>query len=255
MTMTETTTNRAGVLKLWVLNFFANAVLLAAAYFWLTIPDAHGWQVAGTLLLAAGVVFAVLWLRAGTLAWFRTAEFRGQHGIWAAYRRSLRNVPALAFWILIFLLVGWWLLGLREYVPQTAVWLRQMLGGGPAPGSFTHVLAWLLHLVLGLLWPGLWLPIATTVAAVGVKPHHLARSRRVWKRPLYWLWFCSLFTIGVYVPYKFVWWIPDLQTLRQQAWSMGSRFLLAYLVALSAFLAVVWVAGIYTEREDPLQGE
>ena len=34
MTMT-TTTNRAGIVKLWLLNFVANAAVLAVWYFWL----------------------------------------------------------------------------------------------------------------------------------------------------------------------------------------------------------------------------
>ncbi len=33
MIMTQTTTSRAGIMKLWLLNFVANAVLLAAGYF------------------------------------------------------------------------------------------------------------------------------------------------------------------------------------------------------------------------------
>ena len=106
MTMTSTTTNRTGVVKLWLLNFVANAGLLAVWYFWLLIPDAHGWQVAGSGLLAVIAIVLVLWLRAGTLAWFRVAEFRKQRNIWRAYRHSLRYIPALAFWVLVFVRAG-----------------------------------------------------------------------------------------------------------------------------------------------------
>ncbi len=252
MTMTDTTTNRTGVTKLWLLNFVVNAAALAVVYFWLTIPDAHGWQVAATALVAAVGVALVLWLRAGTLAWFRMAEFRKDSSVWPAYRRSLRNVPALGFWVLVFVLMGWMLLSLREYVPQTAVWIRQQMNGGPSPRYIMNLLNWLLIVIVGIVMPGLWVPIATTVAASGVHPVHLARSRRVWRRPLDWLWFCVLLALGVYAPYKLVWWIPDLQTIRQQAWSTGGRFLLAYLVAVTVFLGVVWLAGVFADREDPL---
>ena len=253
MTMPENTTNRTGVIKLWLLNFVANAVLIAAAYFWLTIPDARGWQVAATALIAVAVVASVLWLRAGTLAWFRVAEFRKDTGIWRAYRHSLRYVSALAFWVLMFVVIAWLLWGLRDYVPQFAVWIRQKLNGGPPPRNIMNDLNWLMLFVVGLVMPGLWLPIATTVAASGVHPLHLARSRRVWKRPLYWLWFCLLLGFGVYIPYKLVWWIPDLQGIHQQAWSMGLRFLLAYTIGVTAFIAVVWMTGVFTEREDPIE--
>ncbi len=33
---------------------------------------------------------------------------------------------------------------------------------------------------------------------------------------------------------------------------MVGRFLLAYLVAITAFIGLVWMAGVYTEREDPI---
>lgn len=252
MTMTDMTTNRTGVLKLWLLNFVANSAVLAAAYFWLLIPDARGWQVAGSALLAFIVVVLVLWLRAGTLAYFRIAEFRNQGTVWRAYCHTLRRVPALGIWALVFVVIAWLLWSLDPYVPQFAVWLRQKLNGGPPPRNIMADVNWLLLLLVGFVLPALWVPIATTVAAVGFSPEHIARSRRVWKHPLYWLWFCLLLGFGVYVPYKLVWWIPDLQTIRQQAWSMGLRFLLAYVIGVTAFIAVVWMTASRTDREDPI---
>ncbi len=239
-------------MKLWLLNLVANAALLVLWYFWLLIPDARGWQVGGSALLAVTIVFSVLWLRAGTLAWFRVSEFRQDRSIWPAYRRSLRYVPALAFWVLSFVVIAWGIWELRTYVPQFAVWFRQKLGAGPTPRNMMNDLNWLLMLIVFMVMPALWLPIGATVSAVGVHPEHLARSRRVWKRPLYWLWFALLMAALVYFPYKLVWWIPDLQTLRQQAWSMGARFLLAYVIAVTAFIGVVWLTGMFTDRDDPV---
>ena len=43
-----------GVAKMWLLNLFGNAALLAALYLWLTLPDAHGWQVAASALQMPG---------------------------------------------------------------------------------------------------------------------------------------------------------------------------------------------------------
>ncbi len=250
--MTNTSTNRTGIMKLWLLNFVANAVVLAGAYYWLLIPDARGWQVAGSALIAIIVVALVLWLRAGTLAYFRAIEFRKNGAVWRAYRHALRHVPALTLWVLVFLVFAWLLLSLRPYVPQFAVWIRQKLGGGPSPRNLMAYTNWLLLLLVGVVLPGLWLPIATTVSAVGFTPEHIVRSRRVWKRPLYWLRFSLLLGFGIYLPYKFVWWIPDLQTIRQQVWSMSLRFLLAYVIGVTAFLAVVWMTASRTDREDPI---
>lgn len=252
MTMNDSTTNRTGIIRLWLLNFVANAAILAALYFWLLIPDARGWQVASSALLAAVVVVLVMWLRAGTLAYFRVAEFRKQGTVWRAYRHSLRHVPALGVWILVFVLVAWLLWSLDPYVAQFAVWLRQKLNGGPPPRNITADVNWLLLLVVGVVLPALWLPIATTVSAVSFVPEHIVRSRRVWKQPMYWLWFCLIWLIGIGVAYKLVWWVPELQTIRQQAWSMGLRFFVAYIVGVSAFIAVVWMTASRTDREDPV---
>lgn len=252
MTMTETSTSRTGVIKLWLLNFVANAAALAALYFWLTIPDAHGWQVAASAGLAVAVAALVLWLRAGTLAWFRMGQFRNQGNIWPAYRQASRHIPALALWALVFGLFTWLLLSLHPYVPQFAVWLRQKLNGGPSPRNLMADMNWLLFLLNCVVLPLLWVPIATTVSAIGFQPEHIICSRRVWKQPLYWLGFCLLLGVGIYIPYKLVWWIPDFQTIRQQAWSMGSRFLLAYTILITAGVALIWMVGVYTDREDPL---
>ena len=132
MTMTASITNRAGIVKLWLLNFVANAVVIAAAYFWLLIPDARGWQIAGSGLIAVLAVALVLWLRAGTLAYFRITEFRRGGTVWRAYRHALGHVAALAIWVLVFLVFAWLLWNLDPYVPQFAVWFRQKLGGGPS---------------------------------------------------------------------------------------------------------------------------
>ena len=250
--MTVTTINRTGLMKLWLLNFVANAVVIAAAYFWLLIPDARGWQVASSALLAVVVLALVLWLRAGTLAYLRIEEFRKDGTVLRAYRHALGHVAALAIWVLVFLVFAWLLWNLDPYVPQLAVWIRQKVGAGPSPRHLMTGINGLLFVVMFGLLPGLWLPIATTVSAIGFKPEHIVHSRRVWKRPMYWLWFSLLLGLGMYLPYKLVWWIPDLQTIRQQAWSMSLRFLLAYVVGVTAFLAVVWMTAWHTDREDSL---
>jgi len=252
VTVADTITNRTGVVKLWLLNLVANAGLLGVWYFWLLIPDARGWQVACSATIAIAVVALVLWLRAGTLAWFRIAEFRKQGTIWCAYRHALRHVPALGIWVVVFVLFAWMLWGLHGYVPQFAVWFRQKLGAGPPPRNIMRDLNWLLLVIVGLVMPGLWVPMATTISSVGFQPEHIVLSRRVWKRPLYWVWFCLLLGVSIYIPYKLVWWIPDVQTLRQQAWSMGARFLIAYLIGVTGFIVLIWMTALYTDHEDPI---
>jgi len=145
--------------------------------------------------------------------------------------------------------------GIYGYVPQFSVWFRQKLGGGPSARNLMRNLNWLLLLIGVFVLPGLWVPMATTISAVGFRAEHIVLSRRVWRRPIYWLAFCLLLGASVYIPYKLVWWIPDLQTLRQQAWSVAERFMLAYIIGVTGFIAMVWMAALHTDRQDPISIE
>ena len=98
----------------------------------------------------------------------------------------------------------------------------------------------------------MWLPIATTVAAAGFRLNRMIRSLRALLRPVYWLWFCGLMLVGAYVPFRLVWWIPNLSDLRKQAWSMGVRFFVAYLLLISAWMALLLVIGTRVEKEDEI---
>ena len=239
-----------GAAKLWLLNVVGNAALIAAVYFWLLLPDAHGWQVAASALLALAVIFFGVWLRAGSFAYFRVGEFREQDAVWHAFRHAVRHMIALVVWAIPLAVIEWWLISLRIYVPQFGVWAWQKGLRVGSPRQVYHVSDWLLWFVIWLL-PFIWLPVGSTVAAAGWKIKRISRSLRVLKRPVYSLWVVVLLLIGAYLPYKLVWWIPDLSTLRKQAWSAGFRFALAYLFLISAWVALLLVIGELVEREDP----
>jgi hypothetical protein len=245
-------TNRAGVLKLWVVNLLGNAVVLASWYWWLLIPDAHRWQIAWTVLQAIVTIIFVVWLRAGTLAWFRVAEFRSQPVVGAAFRRGARHMVPLAIWAALGGVIIWIVISLGNYTPQFGVWIRQKVTAGPSPRSVMHASDWLLFLLLWIVLPAVWIPVATTISASGFSGAHIVRSWRVLRRATYWVLLCVLMFCATWVPYKLVTWVPELTTMRQQAWSAGLRFFAAYLVMITAFIAVVWMVGEKTEREDPL---
>ena len=245
-------TNRSGVLKLWLVNLFGNAAVLASWYYWLLIPDAHGWQVAWSAVLALVTVLFVLWLRAGTLTWFRVSELRKQPAIGPAFHRGTRHIISLAIWAAVYVILAWIIISAGNYTPQFSVWIRQKVNAGPPPRNVMRDTDWLLFLLLWVALPAIWIPIATTVAAVGFSGVHARRSLRVLRRPLYWLLYCVLMALAAWVPYKLVTWAPDFSTLHQQAWSAGLRFAAAYIILITAGLGLMWVAGERTDREDPL---
>lgn len=250
--MSAAATNRSGVLKLWLLNLVGNAAVVGVWYYWLLIPDAHGWQVAWSAVLALITIVFVLWLRAGTLTWFRIVEYRAQSTIGAALRRGLRHIIPLAIWFALGAFIAWAILSAGSYTPQLAVWIRQKANAGPAPRHIMHGTDWLLFVLLWIVLPAFWAPVATTIAAAGFSGGHVTRSFRVLKQPLYWILLCVLIGVGVWVPYKLVTWIPDLTTLHRQAWSAGLRFAAAYFVLITAFILLVWMVGERTDREDPI---
>ena len=204
------------------------------------------------MLAVACIIVLVVWLRAGTFAYFRLAEFRDNGAVWRAFRHSLRHLVALALWAVVLAAVLWFLFWLRTYLPQFGVCLWQKLPESLRFASprqlaqYAYCLLWLL--MLGAV--AKWLPIATTIAVSGFGKQAL-RSWRVLIRPMYWLWACVLIFVGVYISYKLIWWIPAAgDDLRKQAWSMGLRFFAAYLIVTTVWIALVWMVAVRTERED-----
>jgi hypothetical protein len=240
------------VFKLWLLNLLGNAAILASWYCWLQIPDAHAWQVVWTAVQALLTIAFVLWLRAGTVAWFRVSEFRTQESIGPAFRRGWRHAIPLAVWFAAFVIVAWIIIRVGNYSPQFSVWIRQKVNAGPTPRNVMRDTDWLLFLLLWVVLPAIWIPFATTIAAVGFSGAHMRRSLRVLRQPLYWLLFCVLMALAAWVPYKLVTWVPGLSTLRHQVWSAGLRFFAAYVVMITAGLGLMWVAGERTDRVDPI---
>jgi hypothetical protein len=257
MSTTIFNANRTGVAKLWLLNFVGNAALLAAVYGWLTLPDAHVWQVGSSAIAAILVVFFGLWLRTGTFAHFRVTTFRENSELRPAFCHALRNMIPLALWAIVLVAIGWCLFSLRTYSPQFGVWFWQkmpgFLRGLCSPRQLTHAANGILFVLLWVLLPGVGLPVGTTVAAAGLAPKRMVHSLRLVKRPLYWLWLCVFFLAGLYLPYRLITWLPFSDGLRGEAWSMGLRFALAYLIAVTALLGLVWFVGTETEKgDDPI---
>jgi|SRR5579871_682508 len=242
-----------GAAKLWLLNLFGNAALLTGVYCFLVLPDAHRSQVAASALLALIVAFGGLWLRAGSFAYFRVADFRDAGCVWRAFRHALRHIIALLIWMVPIAVIEWLLFRCLVYAPQFGVWFWQKV---PAlrfgsPRAIFHVTEWFTWIAMVLL-AIVWLPVASTVAAAGLKPSRMWCSWRLLKRGSYWLWCCVLGFAGGYLPYKVVWWIPALDTLKAQAWSAGLRFLLAYVLLISAWVALLLVIGDRLSQIDPI---
>lgn len=236
--------------RLWLLHVVANAVLLVAGYAWLWIPDERVWHLAGSALLALVLLGAVLWLHAGTLSFFRHAHASEVVGLWPAFRITLRRLPAVLAWLLLFLLSLWLLSWLSGFIPSWSAWLGSALTlslqkpvSPESMGTLLSALAWLLGWVL---LPLLFLPLAVQVADEGFAGFRRDNFKTAWKlfrRKRYWMHYVVLFLVGVYVPYKLVWWVPEVGGLFTQAVTMVVRFLPAYLLVVTAWLTLASTLG------------
>ena len=252
--MSASSTNRSGMLKLWLLNLFANAA--ASGSLVLLAADPRCARMAGRVVGGSGTRHSAV----------RALAARGNAGLvqrcrvsqparnWRAFCRGLRHVVPLAN------LGGAGRVHRLDHSERRQL-CSAVLGMDSAEGECRAVAAechaWFrlaaLRGAVDCVACDLGCRSATTIAAAGFSGRHIARSFRVLRQPLYWISLCVLMALGVWVPYKLVTWVPDLKTLRQQAWSAGLRFAARPTSSLiTAFILLIWMVGERTDREDPI---
>ncbi len=223
------------IASLWVMQVLVNAALLACLWWWLTWPDARAWQVAASFASAALLVLVALWLHGATLGYFAGAD-----SLAPILRRAVRRVPALLVWLIvcvaILLLLSW----VRGFLPQAAVRAAQVSGGGTR--QVTGVGQWIFFAMQWVVVPVLMLPFAAEIASDGFRGWRPGALRR-WRHGLYWGGCAVALAVGAYVPYKLVRWVPQVSSLRMEAWSMGLRFVVAYLLAITVWVFFAAILG------------
>ena len=181
----EMNAKHKGAAKLWLLNIVGNAALVACVYFWLLLPDAHGWQVAASACWRWWSSSSECGCARDRL---RTSGLENSASTMSCGGRFVMRCDTSShwsLWVIPLAVIEWCLISLRIYVPQFGVWFWQKsplhfgLGG---PRQVYRVSNWLLWFVIWLL-PFLWLPVGSTVAAAGLKAKRMWRSLRLLKRP------------------------------------------------------------------------
>lgn len=204
---------------LWALHLAANTVLLSLTWLWLSLPEASAWQLALSACLALVVVLGMLWFHGMTLA-----AFRLPYGA-PPFAGTLQRVPALLLWTA--LLYGAMIAALR-YVPAAkTVWL---------PRAAAVAVAVLL------------LPLASQVAGEGFRGFLRAAAYRPLGAWQYYAAIVVLAAVGIWAPYRLIWWIPSVNGLTAQAGSMGVRFLAAYILAVTAWFTMTAVVSRLSAR-------
>jgi len=193
---------------LWAVQGVGNLVALALAWVWFALPDAEVWQVAASGVLGAIAVCLILWLHGATMA-----AYHQDAGV--PWRATVKRLPVLIVWLVVLVAAVWGLL--RWIPPQRSVWRMLAIAG-----------------VLLVL-----IPLASQFATRGFRLRGVGACLN-WRYPA---GFASATILGVYLPLRLVWWVPEVEGIASQAASMGARFLLAYLLAVASWLLLASLVG------------
>ncbi|HEX4999566.1 MAG TPA: hypothetical protein VFY29_15165 [Terriglobia bacterium] len=242
--------------SLWALHLAGNAALAAAIYQWLWIPDRTVTDLALTAFAGLAIVALALWLHGGTLIYFRREHQSGAATLGGAFRLAARRLPALAVWALVVAFVGWAIMQLMNW--QTPVsnwiasWLTLRLRRPVRPDTVAWIYGWIVWFAAWVKWPFMLLPWAESALQNGFAAYrwsNLTRPLRTSMRPRYWLQFLTVFVIGAVIPALLVNWQPAVEGIRAETASLVIRFLVAYVIAIAAWLVMASVLGAWGERE------
>jgi hypothetical protein len=243
---------------LWLLHLIANAVLLAWIYQWLGIPDQTVSDLIFSVLSALAIVTLTLWLHGATLAYFGAAHSpsSGRETLRPAIRTSLGNLPAFAVWAAMLIVVLWLLIQLTDYQPKVSNWIASLvtlrLRRPLAPARVSEVLSWASALVGYVLVPVLLLPCGAGAARLGFRGFgwtHLRTAAETLGRARYWLVIVFLFAMGAMTPYLLVLWAPRVEGVYYETASLIARFVIAYVIAVTAWLLVASTVGLFSDRK------
>jgi len=242
-------------MRVWLLHVGGNAALLGLAYLWLWLPDAKLWQLAASAALALFVLAAALWVHGATLAFLDSAHRGAEESLVRAFRSTLPRLPALFAW-LVLVLAALWLLKrfdtlLAGWAAPTASWLTLKLQKPVHPQTIANGFATFIWVLMWFAVPLTFLPCALQVSRSGLAAFGWSRVRCVWRsfwRMRYWLGYVVVFVVGAYLPYRIAAWAPKVSGLGLEGTSAAVRFVLAYLLAICGWLALLSLVAKFADQ-------
>jgi hypothetical protein len=226
--------------KLWLLQVVGNALAFGALYRWLGLRDSKMSQLVMTAVFGLLILVPWLWLQDSTMAYCADRS----RGLWGTFRKSLSTLAIFSAVIVGFAAM-FWALGrlegpLADAGQKTASWLTLHLRKPIKPQTWITIYISLLWAVRWIVLPVLMLPIASGVAR-GVRGFRASR--------VFWLQYLIALVIGYWIPALLMHWVPNLSGTAAQVASFVLRFGIAYLLMVTAWLAVAFFsarAGVRT---------
>jgi len=233
---------RGATVRLWLLHLLANALLIGGAYLWLGIRDATGLQLVETALFGLLLIALTVWLHGAVFAHFCQPE----SPLWPAFRSTLRHLLPLVLLAAVIVALYWlieWLFDRYAYsrAAVTASWLTLHLRRPVRPAAILSIFTWKVRLIEWLVIPVVFLPLIAAVADVGWRGF-AAKSFLILRRWWFWLACPILLVLAFYVPHRLVDWVPWQGKLGVEVTSFLLRWLVAWLLFITAWFAVVALA-------------
>lgn len=203
---------------LFLVQTIGYAVVAFLVWMWLGISDSSVLALAGSsmliVLIAGGLVLLLATAFAASL--YDLSHWRG--------------ALLLLFLGAVLIAAGVWL---NSYGPRVTNYLAAM--GAKASNRVVRPqsIAWIYPGVIAAL------SLAIFFALLPRLIMGLSRAAKLWQ---YWVLCPIALLIGVYIPWRLIWWVPKASTLAMQTTSMALRFKLAYLLAVGTLL--LFAAGV-----------
>jgi hypothetical protein len=238
--------------RLWLIQFFANPILLALFVAWLLIPVATNFHLFFNFVFAFVLILAVLTLHTGTLNSFVDLQHSEGSALWPAFHRALRHLIPVAICVAVFCLLWLFVGNLDAYQSNFPAYVRSTLPASlrrhialPALDTMFSVV---LFIARWVIVPGLLLPFLTQAADRGFRGFG-KQGLIGWRKTLfsfsYWLVLLIAALLGVLATQKLMAWTPNFKTSTQhsEAISLAWRLLVAYLLGLFSWMLACSVVG------------
>jgi len=233
--------------RLWLLHFFANAMLFGLASAWLLLPVANAFHLVVNAAFGVLLLTAVLILHAGTLNYFADRQNDADSSLVPPLRRAARHLAAIAACLIVF--YGLWLLvdKCETYSDTWPAYIRSTLPVSlrrhltlPA---LDRLFAAILFAARWIFVPALVLPLLFQSANQGFGGFTFT-GISAWIRSItsstYWFLLAVAAIVGVVVTGKVMELTPDFKssTFPGELFSFAARLSLAYLLAICAWFLV-----------------
>jgi len=254
--------------RLWLIQFFANLLLLGLFAGWLLLPVANAGYLVLNILLAVLFLLAVFVLHGGTLNYFYSQSHREDTTVVDLFARALRNFLALAVCAGAAYLL-WIFVGKADAYHETLpAYMRSMtpasLRKQISLAAFQNFFDACLFVLRWIVVPSLVLPFLASVSRLGFRGFG-REGFAAWKTSLrsIWYWGILIFSalLGVLATEKIMEARPDFRTstFTGETASLIFRSLVSYLLGLFAWLlvcsAVGRSSGNDTEAPENISGQ